>query len=122
MLTTLAAPPLFYPRARFLFFVWESSEVLNDFRMILGFCKTNSSRAFIAFIAFIGGAGAAAFLFFFIAFMLFFAGAGAAAFIAFLEGIVMNGKGNDVRNVRSPTLSRNVCVLNMTRKARQASC
>ena len=56
---------------------------------------------FMAFIAFIGGAGAAAFLFSFIAFMPFNAGAGAAAFIAFLEGMMMNGKGGDLRNVIS---------------------
>ena len=55
----------------------------------------------MAFIAFIGGAGAAAFLVVFIAFMPFNAGAGAAAFIAFLDGMVVNGKGGDLQNVIS---------------------
>ena len=55
----------------------------------------------MVFIAFIGGAGDAAFLSFFIAYMPFNAGAGAAAFIAFLDGMVMKGKGGDLRNVIS---------------------
>ena len=62
------------------------------------------------FMAFIAGFGDAAFL----VFMLFIAGAGVAAFIAFMAaGMVMNGKGSDLRNVRSANLTRNVCVLYM---------
>ena len=71
----------------------------------------------MAFIAFIAGVGDAAFL----VFMLFIGGAGVVPFIAFIAfmaaGVVMHGKGSDLRSVRSANLTRNVCVLklNITR-------